>query len=116
MQQGTLRRSRSTALKKNTEASQPQPQPQPQTGIATNIPSKSTTSTWMKFDIMGKSGVKLPCMALVDLEVEKSFMSYGTWVISGQQTLDKDHKTIQACGKSLEECLGLVKLVIHINS
>ena len=60
--------------------------------------------------------MKIPCMALVDLAEEKSFMSYGTWVISGVQTLDKDHKTIQASGKSVEECLGLVKSVIHINS
>ena len=65
---------------------------------------------------MGKSGVRLPCMALVDMAEEKSFMSYGTWVISGQPTLDKDHKTIQACGKSVEECLGMVKSVIHISS
>ena len=55
-------------------------------------------------------------MALVDLAEEKSFMSYGTWVIFGQPTLDKDHKTIQACAKLVEECLGLVKSIIHINS
>ena len=55
-------------------------------------------------------------MALVDLVEEKSFMSYGTWVISGKPTLDKDHKTIQTCGKSEEECLGMAKSVIHINS
>ena len=55
-------------------------------------------------------------MALVAFEAEKSFMSYGTWIISGKPTLDKDHKTIQACGKSVEECLGMAKSVIHINS
>ena len=88
---------------------------QPQTSVATNIPSTPTPSTWVKFEVIGKSGVKIPCMALVDFEKEKSFMSYGTWVISGQPTLDKDHKTIQASGKSMEECLGMAKSVIHIN-
>ena len=100
------------ATKKNTEASCSKPQ----AGVATNIPSKPTPSTWLKFDVIGISGVRIPCMALVDLTKEKSFMSYGTWVISGHPTLDKDHKTIQACGKSMEECLGMAKSVIHINS
>ena len=27
---------------------------QPQKGVATNIPSKPTTSTWIKFDVIGK--------------------------------------------------------------
>ena len=89
---------------------------QPQTSVATNIPSKPTPSTWIKFEVIGKSGVRIPCMALLDLGEEKSFMSYGTWVISGQPTLDKDHKTLQACGKSMEECFGMAKSVIHINS
>ena len=30
---------------------------QPQIGVATNIPSKTTTPTWIKFDVIGKSGV-----------------------------------------------------------
>ena len=89
---------------------------QQQAGVVTNIPRKPTPSTWVKFEVIGKSGVRIPCMALTAFEAEKSFMSYGTWVISGKPTLDKDHKTIQACGKSEEECLGMAKSVIHINS
>ena len=84
---------------------------------AANMPSKHTTSTWIKFDIMGKTGVKkLPSLALVDLEVDKNFMSYGTWVLSGHPILDQAQKTIQSCGKSSDECLGLVNSTIHINS
>ena len=48
---------------------------QPQAGVVTNIPRKPTPSTWVKFEVIGKSGVKIPCMALVDFEKEKSFMS-----------------------------------------
>ena len=65
---------------------------------------------------MGKSGVKLSSLALIDLEEDKSFMSYETWVLSGKPTLDKAHKTIQECGKSTVECLGVVKSSIGINS
>ena len=72
---------------------------QPQKGVSTNEPRKPTPSTWVKFDVIGKSGVRIPCITLVDLAEEKSFMSYGNWVISGKPTLDKYHKTIQACGK-----------------
>ena len=81
-----------------------------------NTPSKSTTFAWIKVDIVGKSGVKLPSLALIDLEEDKSFMSYGTWVLSGKPTLDKAHKIIQECGKSTVECLGVVKSAIDINS
>ena len=63
------------ATKKNPEASCSEPQ----AGVATNIPSNPTPSTWMKFDVIEKSGVTIPCMALVAFEAEKSFMSYGTW-------------------------------------
>ena len=98
--------------KKDTEASR---QPQ-RTNDATNMASKSTTSTRIKFDIIGKSGVKLPSLALVDLGEEKSFMSYGTWVLSGQPTLDKSHKIIQEWGKSTVECMGMVSSTIYINS
>ena len=49
---------------------------QPQAGVANNIPSKPTPSTWVKFEVIGISGVRIPCMALVDLTKEKSFMSY----------------------------------------
>ena len=100
------------AIKKETKVSR---QPQ-RTSAAINIASKSTTSKWIKFDIVGKTGIKLPSLALVDLEVEKSFMSYGTWVLSGQPSLDKAKKTIQASGKSSEECIGMVQSTIHINS
>ena len=51
-----------------------------QKGVATNIPSKPTPSTWIKFEVIEKSGARIPCMALVAFEAEKSFMSYGTWV------------------------------------
>ena len=103
---------RADTAKKDTEVSTPQQR----IGDATNIESKSSTSTWIKFDIVGKHGVKLPSLALVDLKVEKSFMSYETWVLSGQPTLDKAEKTIQTCGKSSEECLGMVHSSININS
>ena len=82
---------------------------------ATNTPGKSTTSTWIKVDTMDKSGVKLAILAIIDLKEEISFMSYGTWVLSGKPTLDKAHKTIQECGKSMVECLGVVKSSIDIN-
>ena len=83
---------------------------------ATNTQSISTTLTWIKFDIMGKTGVKLPSLALVDLEVDKNFMSYGTWVLFGHPILDQAQKTIQSCGKSSGEFLGLVNSSININS
>ena len=83
---------------------------------AANMPSKSTTFAWIKVDIVGKSGVKLSSLALIDLEEESNFMSYETWVLSGKPTLDKAHKTIKECGKSTVECLGVVKSTIGINS
>ena len=83
---------------------------------AANTPSKSTTFAWIKVDIVGKSGAKLSSLAQIDLQEERNFMSYGTWVLSGKPTLDKAHKTIQECGKSTVECLGVVKSAIAINS
>ena len=53
--------------KKNIEASRSQPQ----AGAATNEPRKSTPSTWIKFEVLGKSGVRIPCMALVALRRRK---------------------------------------------
>ena len=83
---------------------------------AANMQSKSSTSTWIKFDIMGKTGVKLPSLALVDLEVDKNYMSYETWVLSKHPILDQAQKIIQSLGRSSGECIGLVNSTIHINS
>ena len=83
---------------------------------AKNMTSKYITSTWIKFDIMCKIGIKLSSLALVDLEVDKNFRSYGTWVLFGHPILDQAQKTIQSCGKSSGECLGLVTASININS
>lgn len=55
---------------------------------ATNEISDSSTSTWIKFDIVGKSGIKLQSLDHVDLGVYKSFMSYGAQVFFGQPNLD----------------------------
>ena len=99
-------------IKKDTEASRP-PQQMNDTG---RIIGKSTTFKRIKFDITGKSGVKLPSLALINLEVEKNFMSYGTWVLCGQPTLDKTKTTIQASGKSSEECIGMNYSSFSINS
>lgn len=74
----------------DTEASNPQQQK----GDTNNIPSESTTPTWINFDIVGKTGIKIPSLALVDLKEDKSFMSYSTWVLSGKPTIDEDKKII----------------------
>ena len=46
-------------------------QQQQQKRHATNTQSKSITSTWIEFDIVGKIGVKLTSLALVDPKGEK---------------------------------------------
>ena len=43
-------------------------------------------------------------------------MSYGTWVLCGQPTLDKTKTTIQASGKSSKDCIGMVYSSFSINS
>ena len=83
---------------------------------ANNPTSKSTSPTWIKFDIHSKSGVKLSNLALVDPTLGLNLMSYGTWVLFGQPTLNLLEKPSLEYSEFLGKCIGLVHQTIHLNS
>ncbi|KAI5053899.1 hypothetical protein GOP47_0031208, partial [Adiantum capillus-veneris] len=75
----------------------------------------SATTRRIYLDIQSKDK-KVPCLTLVDAQVEHNYMSYGTWILLKEPPLDISPKSMTTYTNSRGECIGVTETYLSIGS